>query len=347
MKHLRPSARWRSLGFTLIELLVVIAIIAILIGLLVPAVQKVREAAARMQCSNNVKQMALAVHNFHDVYKKLPVAAHWKAPFYSGSTGFPGQNLSSPNGMVHGTWLSDILPFVEQDPVYKTLQAAYAQNSTVGETTIQKIGAIPLYVCPSDPSSGSMGKGSNINGQPANGFGSTNYYGNVMVMRINNSPASILTGMPDGTSNCVIIAERYQSCGDLVTNGFASWPGWGETTGFPNGDPLDTPMYGANYAKSLGVAGGLWVDPNSTNPTRGPGSWNQQSFPNFNAGAISFQTGPTVLTCDLTLLQSGHTGIMVVGLGDGSARTVSNSISVATWKAVNDPRDGAVLGTDW
>src|SRR5262249_37558642 len=152
-----------------------------------------------------------------------------------------------------------ILPFIEQGPVFKILQAAYAVNSTAGETAIQQIGAIASFVCPSDPSASTLGKGENVNGQPANGFGSTNYYGNVMVMRINNRPLPIHGAIPDGTSNCVFIAERYQNCGDLVTNGFASWPGWGETTGFPNGDPLDTPMYGANYAKSLGAAAGLWV----------------------------------------------------------------------------------------
>jgi prepilin-type N-terminal cleavage/methylation domain-containing protein len=335
--------RGRS-AFTLIELLVVIAIIAILIGLLIPAVQKVRESALRMTCANNVKQLALAVHEFHDSYGRMPVAAHWSAPFYSGSKKFPGQNLTSPNGMVHGTWLSDILPFIEQGNAFNALQAAYAVNSTAGETAIQKIGAINTFVCPSDPSAGTLGKGANIN---AYGFGSTNYVGNVMVMRINNSPQSINNAMPDGTSQCVMIAERYQNCGDGVTN-TAVWPGWGETTGFPDGDPLDTPMYGANYARQLGAAAGLWVDPNQ--PTTGamlPGSWSNQSFPNFNSGNIAFQTKPTVATCDFTLLQSGHAGVMVVGLGDGSARTVSVSISVATWKAVNDPRDGAVLGTDW
>src|SRR5262249_46639651 len=157
-------------------------------------------------------------HTFHDTYNVLPVAAHWCTPFYTGSKGFPGQNLTSPNGMVHGTWLSDILPYIEQGAAFGILQKAYAQSNGAGETAIQQLKSIATFVCPSDPSSGTdPNPAPNINQY---NFGSTNYYGNVMVFRINAGPAGLLQAMPDGTSNSVIIVERYQRCDGDLSGGY-------------------------------------------------------------------------------------------------------------------------------
>jgi prepilin-type N-terminal cleavage/methylation domain-containing protein len=126
-------------GFTLIELLVVIAIIAILIALLVPAVQKVREAAARTQCTNNLKQIGLGVHNFVDSYKKVPQAeSHVNGAVY---------NSRSLTGTT-GTIFYYLLPYIEQKNLY---QQANGDSMSVGSMVV------PTYLCPSDPSGSSAG----------------------------------------------------------------------------------------------------------------------------------------------------------------------------------------------
>ena len=135
------SPRRRAPGFTLIELLVVIAIIAILIGLLLPAVQKVREAAARMTCGNNLKQIGIALHNYHSSSDMFPPMAR-----YDGSR--TGANAWQAQGERSNLWIS-LLPYIEQDNVYKI----YNQSVNWSDPANAAAVAIPLKVmqCPSAP----------------------------------------------------------------------------------------------------------------------------------------------------------------------------------------------------
>src|SRR5438046_2986251 len=134
----RLRSLWRSRGFTLIELLVVIAIIAILISLLVPAVQKVREAAARSQCSNNLKQLGVAVHNYAGTYNS-------RLPALTNSTAATGTY-----GSYSGCILITILPFIEQDNLFKDATSNPGNTWDGNGNPYPRLTPVKTYICPSD-----------------------------------------------------------------------------------------------------------------------------------------------------------------------------------------------------
>ncbi len=311
------SPRRQSAGFTLIELLVVIAIIAILIALLVPAVQKVRAAAARAQSENNAKQIMLAVHNYHDVYKHVPPLADVVAP---------GKNYASVYFFL--------LPYLEQTPLYNLGMA----NGGVWEKSPNNVGSkpIPILISPRDPSSPmDIWKETN---------GGTWHYGNYAVNHAifgipcgSNTVSNLrLTYITDGTSNTVGVGEQYGKCG------------LGEPD-YTSGSPPNNFYYK------------LWA-------YRAP--WNWERAPYFDTRIMSSgmkgtsqgnnsactciatsvaavpQDQPTVQACNPYFLQAMDAGGCVVGLMDGSVRTITVNTSPSTWVRAIWPNDGFPLGGD-
>jgi prepilin-type N-terminal cleavage/methylation domain-containing protein len=311
-----PCPRSRR-GFTLIELLVVLAIIAILIGLLLPAVQRVRQAAARIQCANNLKQIGIATHGINDALGGLPPAASpdgWTPTTVAGA---------AYNGAPY-TFFGWLLPYIEEDNIFRSMTRGPCPPG--GYCGGQYYVKIKTYLCPSDPSVTPAGLSMTTNGyanQFAAGCYSANYlvFGNpsagsdyYCVQGSSRLPASV----PDGLSNTIFFGEIYASC-SLSTD----------------------PGNGASAAS-------LWAD--STRPWR-PLMCHNSPFKTASPGyapCFPFQVQPTPLGgCDPSRGQSGHAAGMNVGLGDGSVRFVSQGISAATWAGACDPRDGGVLGSDW
>jgi prepilin-type N-terminal cleavage/methylation domain-containing protein len=310
MPRLQLFRRW--CGFTLIELLVVIAIIAVLIGLLLPAVQKVREAAARAQCSNNLKQLGLAVHNFADSYQgRIPPACDG-FPTSAGSWTGPG---GFPTGEAFSTQMSHLLPYIEQQNLYNQ---SYNINGGWWGVNVPTNGGnmrIKTYVCPSDPS---VGYAAGVQwGGTTWGQGDCSYAGNFQVFGVpgysgGNPPqqyyyghSTVTASFPDGLSNTILFAEKYAGCGSNSPSGNMWAWGW---------DPYAGPIYAA--------------------AVYGPQTW--QQLPN-----------PWQTNCNPLYASTAHTAGMNAGLSDGSVRVLNQGMSPTTFWIATVPNDGLTLPSDW
>ena len=228
---------WRGKAFTLIELLVVIAIIAILIGLLLPAVQKVREAAARMACSNNLKQLGLATIGYADNHQMQIPPANGYEPYDNGAPNVQGQ--------TYGTQFVHILPYIEQNNL---LTASF--NGTIYAVNVPSNGGndrIKTYVCPSDPSVGYAAT-VQYNGGTW-GQGDCSYACNYQVFGLplphDQGGQTYPASLSDGTSQTIFYAEKYAGCGSPSPSGNMWAWGW---------DPSASP----EYACSVTGAASKW-----------------------------------------------------------------------------------------
>jgi prepilin-type N-terminal cleavage/methylation domain-containing protein/prepilin-type processing-associated H-X9-DG protein len=298
------AGRRREQGFTLIELLVVIAIIALLIGLLLPAVQKVREAAARMKCQNNMKQIMLAVHGYADA---------------TGGT-LPSSDITI--GANRGTFHFWILPYIEQDSVYRVgIANGYQTYIPKGVNTT----VIKTYICPSDPASdGGYWKGDSTGSTITNYVDNLGVFGSLAPLKKDTiSPAQpqyaaqyTVGNIPDGSSNTMGLVERY---GTTTNNTLPTWWFWP----FGGGGQLAAEF---NY-QNLG------------NPAQTPYNWN--TYVTLNSNQIQSQPPPLSALWNFT--QSMHTGVMNGAFLDGSVRSISATIAPLTYGLIVDPTDGQAI----
>jgi prepilin-type N-terminal cleavage/methylation domain-containing protein/prepilin-type processing-associated H-X9-DG protein len=325
----------RSIGFTLIELLVVIAIIAVLIGLLLPAVQKVREAAARMKCQNNLKQFTLACHNYHDANGQFPMGSKGR-DVTDPNWAYPAMN--TPNWKPRTPFMAYLMAYIEQTAV--AAQWDFTKNYSQAPNLTLITYKFPIFDCPSDtpdtvghPTTHDLKSNYGLNwgswsfrqqGGPTNGVFPLNYgdakgrapfYININIK---------LTDIADGTSNTLCWSEVLQSP-------------WTQLTGQAFVDRRGRVWNDDTFCYQISAR----LTPNSP---KGDYGYCDPADLNYPCDPLSVGLTSAAAPDAYMAARSRHTGGVNASLCDGSVRFVRDSIDLATWVALSSIAAGDIPG---